>query len=84
MAEPAEVGLRPLGADPQTPIRPLQKGPLARVRTTVFLRQARRTFAFWNLIGIHYWGCAGHAIIIVYLACMVRTQGLSSPRGRSW
>jgi MFS family permease len=59
----------------------VQKGPLARVRTTVFLRQARRTFAFWNLIGIHYWGCAGHAIIIVYLADMVRTQGLSLATG---
>jgi MFS family permease len=51
------------------------------VRTTVFLQQARRTFAFWNLIGIHYWGCAGHAIIVVYLADMVRSQGLSLATG---
>lgn len=75
--EPADVGLRPLGANPNTPIKRVQSGPLARIRTTVFLKQARRTFAFWNLIGIHYWGCAGHAIIIVYLADIVRTQGLS-------
>jgi MFS family permease len=79
--EPAEVGLRPLGADPQAPIQPVQSGPRARVRTTIFLQQARRTFAFWNLIGIHYWGCAGHAIIVVYLADMVRTQGLSLATG---
>ena len=79
--EPAEVGMRPLGADPQTPIQSLQRGPRARVRTTVFLQQARRTFAFWNLIGIHYWGCAGHAILIVYLADIVRTQGLSLTTG---
>jgi MFS family permease len=79
--EPAEVGLRPLGADPQAPIQPVHSGPRARVRTTVFLQQARRTFAFWNLIGIHYWGCAGHAIIVVYLADMVRTQGLSLATG---
>jgi MFS family permease len=59
----------------------VQKGPLARVRTTVFLQQARRTFAFWNLIGIHYWGCAGHAIIMVYLADIVRAQGLSLATG---
>jgi MFS family permease len=75
--EPAEMGLRPLGADPKAPIQPVQSGPRARVRTTVFLQQARRTFAFWNLIGIHYWGCAGHAIIVVYLADIVRSQGLS-------
>jgi MFS family permease len=79
--EPAEIGLRPLGADPKAPIQPVQSGPRARIRTTVFLRQARRTFAFWNLIGIHYWGCAGHAIIVVYLADMVRTQGLSLATG---
>jgi MFS family permease len=79
--EPAEIGLRPLGADPQAPIQPVHSGPRARVRTTVFLQQARRTFAFWNLIGIHYWGCAGHAIIVVYLADMVRTQGLSLTTG---
>jgi MFS family permease len=79
--EPAEMGLRPLGADPQAPIQPVQSGPRARVRTAVFLQQARRTFAFWNLIGIHYWGCAGHAIIVVYLADMVRTQGLSLATG---
>jgi MFS family permease len=51
------------------------------VRTKVFLRQARRTAAFWNLIGIHYWGCAGHAIIVVYLADIVRAQGLSLATG---
>src|ERR671933_2366236 len=46
--EPGEIGLRPLGADPKAPIQPVQSGPRARVRTTVFLKQARRTFAFWN------------------------------------
>ena len=79
--EPAEMGLRPLGAAPDAPIRPVQSGPTARVRTKVFLQQARRTFAFWNLIGIHYWGCAGHSIIIVYLADIIRSQGLSLATG---
>ena len=59
----------------------MQSGPSARLRTKVFLQQARRTAAFWNLIGIHYWGCAGHAIIVVYLADIVRTQGLSLATG---
>jgi MFS family permease len=51
------------------------------VRTKVFLQQAKRTATFWNLIGIHYWGCAGHSIIIVYLADMIRSQGLSLATG---
>ena len=59
----------------------VQSGARARVRTTVFLKQARRTFAFWNLIGIHDWGCAGHAILVVYLADIVRAQGLSLTTG---
>src|SRR5262249_44450965 len=75
--EPAEKGLRPLGVAPETPLPAVHRGASARVRTRVFLRQAQRTATFWNLIGIHYWGCAGHAIIIVYLADMVRAQGLS-------
>jgi MFS family permease len=79
--EPAEVGLRPLGADPRAPVQSVQRGPRAKVRTQVFLQQARRTAVFWNLIGIHYWGCAGHAIIVVYLADIVRTQGLSLATG---
>jgi MFS family permease len=79
--EPAELGLQPLGADPKTPIRPVQSGPIARLRTKVFLKQAQRTPTFWNLIGIHYWGCAGHAILVVYLADIVRAQGLSLATG---
>ena len=79
--EPAEMGLRPLGAAPETPIQKMQSGASARLRTKVFLQQARRTTAFWNLIGIHYWGCAGHAIIVVYLADIIRAQGLSLATG---
>src|SRR5882672_2151160 len=79
--EPAELGLRPLGATPGAPIQKAQSGAHTRARTKVFLQQARRTAAFWNLIGIHYWGCAGHAIIVVYLADIIRAQGLSLATG---
>ena len=79
--EPAELGLRPLGAAPGTPVQKAPRGVNTRARTKVFLQQARRTAAFWNLIGIHYWGCAGHAIIVVYLADIVRAQGLSLATG---
>jgi MFS family permease len=75
--EPAEIGVRPLGAPEDEPIRAVQTGEIARVRTKVFLKQAQRTGAFWNLIGIHFWGCAGHAIILVYLASMAEFEGVS-------
>jgi MFS family permease len=75
--EPAEIGLRPLGAPDDEPIKQVQTGEAAKIRTKVFLKQAQRTGAFWNLIGIHFWGCAGHAIILVYLASMAEFEGVS-------
>ena len=75
--EPAQIGVRPLGAPDDEPIKAVQTGEVARVRTKVFLKQAQRTGAFWNLIGIHFWGCAGHAIILVYLVAMAEDEGVS-------
>ena len=76
--EPAEIGVRPLGAPEDEPIKKVQTGEIARVRSKVFLKQAQRTSAFWNLIGIHFWGCAGHAIILVYLVAMAEDEGVST------
>ena len=75
--EPAQIGVRALGAPEDEPIKAVQTGEIARIRTTVFLKQAQRTGAFWNLIGIHFWGCAGHAIILVYLVAMAEDEGVS-------
>ena len=75
--EPAQVGMRPLGASEDEPVRLVQRGEVARIRTRVFFRQAQRTLAFWNLIGIHFWGCAGHAIVLVYLVAIAESEGVS-------
>ena len=75
--EPAQIGVRPFGAPEDEPIKAVQTGEIARVRTNVFLKQAQKTSAFWNLIGIHFWGCAGHAIILVYLVAMAEDEGVS-------
>lgn len=75
--EPAERGLRPLGAPEDEPRRRLQGDETAKIRTRVFLRQAQRTATFWNLIGIHFWGCAGHNIINVFLVAIAVDRGLS-------
>ena len=73
--EPAQIGLRPLGAPESEPVRRVQTGEIAKVRTRVFFKQAQRTLAFWNLIGIHFWGCAGHAIVLVYLVAIAEDGG---------
>ena len=74
--EPAQLGLRPLGASESEPVREVQRGEIARIRTRVFFKQAQRTIAFWNLIGIHFWGCAGHAIVLVYLVAIAEAEGV--------
>ena len=75
--EPGQIGLRPLGASESEPVRQVQRGEIARIRTKVFFKQAQRTLAFWNLIGIHFWGCAGHAIVLVYLVAIAEAEGVA-------
>lgn len=74
--EPAEIGLKPLGTSDDEPVRRVQHGETAKVRTQVFLRQAQRTGTFWNLIGVHFWGCAGHAIILGLLPAIAEDRGV--------
>ena len=75
--EPGQIGMRPLGAAENEPVRKMQVGEVAKIRTKVFFKQAQRTLAFWNLIGIHFWGCAGHAIVLVYLVAIAEAEGVS-------
>ncbi len=75
--EPGQIGLRPFGASADEPIQRLHEGPVAKIRTRVFLQQAQRNGAFWNLVGIHFWGCAGHNIILLFLVAMAVDSGLS-------
>ena len=75
--EPAEIGLSPFGAPGNETIQRTRRDDAANIRNSVFVRQAKRTSAFWNLIGIHFWGCMGHNIFMVFLVAMAVDQGLS-------
>ena len=75
--EPADIGLRPFGASENDPICSLRNSESAKIRSRVFLKQAQSTPSFWNLIGIHFWGCAGHNIILLFLIAMAEDTGLS-------
>ena len=76
-SEPADRGMRPLGADDNEPDPVPTSQATARLRSKVFLQHARRTRAFWNLPFIHYLGCVGHSIVIWHVAFFATTQGLS-------
>ena len=75
--EPGAIGLRPVGASEDEPVRRLQHGATARIRTSVFLRQAQRTGSFWNLVGLHFWGCVGHNTLIIFLVAIAMDEGMS-------
>ena len=74
---PGEIGLRPLGDLGDGPIQERQKDEAAKIRAKVFIQQAKRTTTFWNLIGIHYWGCMGHNIINVLVVAIAVDRGMS-------
>ena len=77
-SEPADLNMKPLGAEPDEPVQRIRrKGKESKAQVSTFLRHAQRTGAFWNLIGIHFWGCAGHAIVLVFMIAIAEEQGLS-------
>ena len=76
-SEPADRGMKPLGATDDDPPPIPSNTELAKLRSKVFLQHARRTRAFWNLPFIHFLGCMGHAIVIWHVVFFATQQGLS-------
>ena len=75
--EPADRGMKPLGADADDPDPVPTDRATAKLRSKVFLQHARRTRAFWNLPFIHYLGCVGHSIVIWHVVFYATTRGVS-------
>ena len=76
-SEPADRGMKPLGATDDEPTPVPVNSETARLRSKVFLQHARRTRAFWNLPFIHFLGCLGHAIVIWHVVFFATQQGMS-------
>ena len=76
-SEPADRGMKPLGATDDDPVPVPVNAATAKLRSKVFLQHARRTRAFWNLPFIHFLGCLGHAIVIWHVVFFATEQGLS-------
>ena len=64
--DPADVNQKPFGTrEDDPPPAPNNNPAVTKVRSQVFLKHARNTKAFWNLIAIHHLGCVGHSIVMV-------------------
>ena len=75
---PSDLGIEPYGTRPgEATSAHLGKG-LEQLRIKVFNQHIRRTRPFWNLPLIHGMGCAGHGIIIIYVALLALERGVFS------
>lgn len=76
--DPQDRGLKPYGDTGEDPAPVVSADPgVTQIRSKVFLRQARHTRAFWNLILIHHLGCVGHSIVLVGVVFYATTKGVS-------
>lgn len=72
---PADRGIKPYGflpGDPEDVAKETDKE-----KTKQFTGHMRRTAAFWNMSSIHFLGCVGHAVILVFLVPIAREEGIS-------
>lgn len=73
---PSEKGLLPYGATSEVSTGRPERN-IDKQRVAQFAGYMRRTKAYWNLSSIHFLGCVGHAIILVYLVPLAMREGLS-------
>ena len=75
--DPSHVGLRPYGT-PSNEKAPKKSNPdEARQRAKVFLMSMQKTNAFWQLVVVHFFGCVGHAIVIIYVIPIAVAAGVN-------
>ena len=70
------MGLRPYGAPDTEPARKKVDPAEEKRRAQVFLANMQGTNAFRQLVGIHFLGCVGHAIVIIYIIPIAVEAGI--------
>ena len=65
---PADLGIEPYGSRAGDSVPARLGKSMERLRIKTFNQHIRRTRPFWNLPLIHGLGCAGHGIILIYVA----------------
>ena len=82
--DPADVNKKPYGTREDDPPAPINDPAVTKVRSQVFLKHARNTRAFWNLIAIHHLGCIGHSIVMVGAVFFATNQHGISLQAAAW
>ena len=76
-SKPADMGISAYGTREGDREESLLSQEQERTRAKVFNQHVRRTKAFWNLPAIHGLGCAGHGIVLLFVAPFAISKGLS-------
>ena len=76
--DPADRNKKPYGTTEDDPPPVASSDPaITKLRSKVFLSQAKQTLSFWNLIAIHHLGCVGHSIVMVAAVVYATQVGLT-------
>ena len=73
---PADLGIEPYGARPGDSVSTKLAKGMEQLRIKTFNQHIRKTKPFWNLPLIHGLGCAGHGIILIYVAKYALDSGV--------
>jgi MFS family permease len=66
-SRPSDMGIRAYGAPESEPIFEKLDPVLDKIRSKAFRTSMQSTSAFWKLVSVHYLGCLGHSIVIIYI-----------------
>ena len=75
--EPSHLGLLPYGALADAPSRRKVDPAEEKQRARVFLISMQGTNAFKQLVAVHFLGCVGHAIVIIYIIPIAVVAGIN-------
>jgi MFS family permease len=75
--EPHHLGLRPYGASARPPSRERADPAEEKLRLKTFLASMQGTNAFRQLVAVHFFGCTGHAIVIIYIIPIAVEAGVN-------
>ena len=72
---PSDINTAPYGTLPGEPVN--EDKVIDTARAKVFAGHMKKTAAYYNMSSIHFLGCVGHAIILVYLIPLAVHEGVS-------
>ena len=73
---PSDIGIKPFGA-PESELPPPELDPeVERRRVEAFRANMQSTTTFWKLVSIHFLGCVGHSIVIIYIIPIAVLAGM--------